>query len=97
MLLTAAGRVGALSVLLVKTLALGPAVHGRTATPLPLLRAAVTGDAAPRPRSPLQPLTLHWGDSKGGQTRWRWMQVWRDGRFGSGIREENQVKWSKNF
>lgn len=63
-LLTAAGRVGALSALLVKTLALGPAVHGRTAAPLPLLRATVAGDAAPRPGPPLQPLTLHWGDSK---------------------------------
>lgn len=62
--LTAAGRVGALSALLVKTLALGPAVHGRAAAPLPLLRAAVTGDAAARPWPPLQPLTLHWRDSK---------------------------------
>lgn len=74
-LLTAAGRVGALSVLLVQTLALSPAVHGRTAAPLPLLRATVAGDAAPRPRAPLQPLALHWGDSKRGQTHWRWMQV----------------------
>lgn len=63
-LLTTAGRVGALSALLVKPLALGPAVHGRAAAPLPLLCAAVTGDAAPGPRPPLQPLTLHWGDSK---------------------------------
>lgn len=60
--LTAAGGVGAVSALLMGALTLSPAVHRRTAAPLPLLGPRVTGHAAFGPGAPLQPLALHWGD-----------------------------------
>lgn len=58
--LTAARGVDAFSALLMGALTLSPAVHWRTAAPLPLLAPRVTSHAAFRPRPPFQPLALHW-------------------------------------
>lgn len=62
--LTTAGRVGAFSALLMGALTLSPAVHRRTAAPLPLLGSRVASHAASRPRPPLQPLALHWTEGR---------------------------------